>query len=301
MALRSAASRAMSARMAAIDSQERRQVRTGTGRGRRRGAISPRRHPILVAYLVLRPVKSFSERVASAWVGTIQKQPQARQTFDQLFVSPGAHQKALGAAKVGGRHVRPFRAVSCRWGEVRFTHHTRPQVAKGDFDEPCQPFGLTPGVPNRDGEECQPESEPRRIGIEISGNSKLERPGIAATREMGGPPWGRGGVGELAQVYNPVYIWIVRRPKNLPFQGAINWRRGRDSNPRYGFPYTHFPGVRLRPLGHPSATRVLARRARISPRAARAQVGAPRRRPAFAAWTGREALRKTRPLGPRAG
>src|SRR5215469_9945758 len=31
-----------------------------------------------------------------------------------------------------------------------------------------------------------------------------------------------------------------------------HWRMGWDSNPRYGFPYTHFPGVRLRPLGHPS-------------------------------------------------
>ena len=28
------------------------------------------------------------------------------------------------------------------------------------------------------------------------------------------------------------------------------WRRERDSNPRDGFPPTHFPGVRLRPLGH---------------------------------------------------
>ena len=31
------------------------------------------------------------------------------------------------------------------------------------------------------------------------------------------------------------------------------WRRERDSNPRYSFPYTRFPGVRLQPLGHPSA------------------------------------------------
>ena len=32
------------------------------------------------------------------------------------------------------------------------------------------------------------------------------------------------------------------------------WRRKRDSNPRYGFkPYTHFPGVLLKPLGHLSA------------------------------------------------
>ena len=30
----------------------------------------------------------------------------------------------------------------------------------------------------------------------------------------------------------------------------VFWRRGRDSNPRYGLTYTHFPGVRLQPLGH---------------------------------------------------
>ncbi len=36
------------------------------------------------------------------------------------------------------------------------------------------------------------------------------------------------------------------------------WRRERDSNPRYGFPHTHFPGVRLQPLGHPSAVRIRA-------------------------------------------
>src|SRR4029453_18636260 len=29
-------------------------------------------------------------------------------------------------------------------------------------------------------------------------------------------------------------------------------RREWDSNPRYGFPYTRFPSVRLKPLGHPS-------------------------------------------------
>src|ERR1700704_6140052 len=32
----------------------------------------------------------------------------------------------------------------------------------------------------------------------------------------------------------------------------LTWRRERDSNPRYGFPYTRSPGVRLQPLGHPS-------------------------------------------------
>ena len=32
------------------------------------------------------------------------------------------------------------------------------------------------------------------------------------------------------------------------------WRRGWDSNPRYGCPYTAFPVPHLRPLGHPSAS-----------------------------------------------
>ena len=29
-----------------------------------------------------------------------------------------------------------------------------------------------------------------------------------------------------------------------------DWRREWDSNPRYGFPHTRFPSVRLKPLGH---------------------------------------------------
>ena len=37
----------------------------------------------------------------------------------------------------------------------------------------------------------------------------------------------------------------------------MDWRRERDSNPRYGFPYTHFPGVRLQPLGHLSVAPVM--------------------------------------------
>lgn len=46
---------------------------------------------------------------------------------------------------------------------------------------------------------------------------------------------------------------------NFPFDRFQNmddcfkWRTGRDSNSRHSFPCTHFPGVRLRPLGHLSA------------------------------------------------
>ena len=45
----------------------------------------------------------------------------------------------------------------------------------------------------------------------------------------------------------------VFAPQRLPW-----WRRGRDSNPRYGFrPYTRLAGERLRPLGHLSATHLI--------------------------------------------
>ncbi|GGC80983.1 hypothetical protein GCM10010994_43750 [Chelatococcus reniformis] len=60
---------------------------------------------------------------------------------------------------------------------------------------------------------------------------------------------------------------------SVPTQG-LKWRREGDSNPRYGFPYTHFPGVRLQPLGHPSArarqrrTQTLRRDARPKARCA---------------------------------
>jgi hypothetical protein len=36
---------------------------------------------------------------------------------------------------------------------------------------------------------------------------------------------------------------------------SAGWRRERDSNPRYGFPYSGFQDHRHRPLGHPSASR----------------------------------------------
>jgi hypothetical protein len=35
------------------------------------------------------------------------------------------------------------------------------------------------------------------------------------------------------------------------------WRREWDSNPRYGFPHTRFPSVRLKPLGHLSGCPLL--------------------------------------------
>ena len=37
------------------------------------------------------------------------------------------------------------------------------------------------------------------------------------------------------------------------FQRLFNWRRERDLNPWYSCPYTRFPGVLLRPLGHLSS------------------------------------------------
>ena len=53
--------------------------------------------------------------------------------------------------------------------------------------------------------------------------------------------------------------------KGLNYQGGNSanslhqptWRREWDSNPRYGFPHTRFPSVRLKPLGHLSGCPLL--------------------------------------------
>ena len=40
------------------------------------------------------------------------------------------------------------------------------------------------------------------------------------------------------------------------FSAWAHMQRGRDSNSRYGCPYTHFPGVLLQPLGHLSKNEI---------------------------------------------
>ncbi len=54
--------------------------------------------------------------------------------------------------------------------------------------------------------------------------------------------------GRRVQIEKAVVARQVERSAVLTF--AREWRRDRDSNPGDGSPPTHFPGVRLRPLGH---------------------------------------------------
>ena len=43
---------------------------------------------------------------------------------------------------------------------------------------------------------------------------------------------------------------FIQKPDLLPWE---KWRRGWDSNPRYGFPYARFRGEYFQPLSHLSA------------------------------------------------
>ena len=50
-----------------------------------------------------------------------------------------------------------------------------------------------------------------------------------------------------------LYLYFIDIKQLL---NSIKWRTDRDSNPGDGHPPTHFPGVRLRPLGHLSISGV---------------------------------------------
>ena len=67
-------------------------------------------------------------------------------------------------------------------------------------------------------------------------------------------PMGHSAAGNLEKT--DVRWWTVElQPEGRDWQPHLTsaqQRMGWDSNPRYAFTYTHFPGVRLKPLGHPS-------------------------------------------------
>src|SRR3981081_4252996 len=64
--------------------------------------------------------------------------------------------------------------------------------------------------------------------------------------------------------------------------GRNEWRREWDSNPRYSFPHTRFPSVRLKPLGHLSGWPVLTGRDDFCKRLRRRR----RRFPQIIEWPG---------------
>src|SRR3954468_17960778 len=56
-----------------------------------------------------------------------------------------------------------------------------------------------------------------------------------------------------------MWVGFALEDKKGQFTGVFEriWRREWDSNPRYGFPHTRFPSVRLKPLGHLSGAHSL--------------------------------------------
>ena len=46
--------------------------------------------------------------------------------------------------------------------------------------------------------------------------------------------------------------WLIDLCKGTGFDPSVNWRKGRDSNPRRSCPLGSFRDCYLQPLGHPS-------------------------------------------------
>lgn len=56
--------------------------------------------------------------------------------------------------------------------------------------------------------------------------------------------------GHVAMLRRMSIRWYTARGAEKRNEFNEHWRREWDSNPRYGFPHTRFPSVRLKPLGH---------------------------------------------------
>ncbi len=96
--------------------------------------------------------------------------------------------------------------------------------------------------------------------LQVSPLSRLTPPKINRTPFSPNGEWGHFLRCKQGLVGLRSALWVVKWAEPSAFTHGLNpkpgeqtrWRREGDSNPRYGFPYTHFPGVRLQPLGHPS-------------------------------------------------
>jgi hypothetical protein len=80
-------------------------------------------------------------------------------------------------------------------------------------------------------------SSPRGGWSKLSGWRERYRPRTFYPARLWGPVWGR-----ILKIRNKCMLYQTLR--------MYPWRREWDSNPRYGFPHTRFPSVRLKPLGH---------------------------------------------------
>jgi hypothetical protein len=97
--------------------------------------------------------------------------------------------------------------------------------------------GAVPPTPHHSNHRLHFKRFARSHGISLA-----ERVGllVAPLLAPSGPPY---------RALSPLRLCLrrlIEAAENLP----IYWRRGWDSNPRTRLGVTHFPGVRLRPLGH---------------------------------------------------
>ena len=109
-----------------------------------------------------------------------------------------------------------------------------------------------PGGHAADGAANSPQTARQRIRLEGGGYRRDHLRALAQRVEVA--------EGEVRIMGSKSRLLQTLSAKNgvnsVPTQG-LKWRREWDSNPRYGFPHTRFPSVRLKPLGHLSGWPVL--------------------------------------------
>ena len=71
-------------------------------------------------------------------------------------------------------------------------------------------------------------------------------------------PFGAAGIAGVLHRFAACRTQLIDDLRFEPFDDRfLIWRRGRDSNPRWGLTHTPLAGERLQPLGHLSGKRIL--------------------------------------------
>ena len=186
--------------------------------------------------------------------------------------APGQHELAAAA-------LRPWLGRACPFG----ASPTGVAFGRGGASAVTARAAVRPGLWRR-GRDSNPRLRPARIAADAGTAHRPPRPVATppglASKSHARPSQCRKAAAARRPVATPPGLASkgLERLNPRSKAAAADWRRGRDSNPRYPLRYTRFRGARLQPLGHLSVLYLLSRGGEQKTAAPGRRIHPPRRR-----------------------